>query len=323
MSDTMNVIATDGYGPLERLAHMSIALPDPGKGEVRVRVHASALNPADYKVITGTMKFLHARNRPLVVGYDFSGVIDSVGPEVTAFKVGQAVFGFLPYGPFNKQGAFAEALIARVDRIAEKPASVSHQQAAAVATAGVTALQSMRDLGQLRKGQHVAITGASGGVGLLSVAVAKRLGAQVTAIGSGEGLELAKQAGAERVIDRKSVPVPGSVQGKFDLVFDPSAAYRWSQWKRMLNPKGHFVTTLPSLNFMVDKLASLFASTGVHFVNVKCKPADLELLGRWLAEGLNVHVDHVVEVRDVAKSLARLHAGGVLGRVVVDVHGKF
>ena len=148
------------------------------------------------------------------------------------------------------------------------------------------------------------------------------LGAQVTAICSGRGLELAKEAGAQRVIDRKSVQVPGSVQGKFDLVFDPSAAYRWSQWKHALNPKGHFVTTLPSLNFMVDKLASLFASTGVHFVNVKCNPAHLELLGRWLAEGLNVHVDHVVEVRDVGKSLARLHAGGVVGRVVVDVHGK-
>ncbi|MBK9176438.1 MAG: NAD(P)-dependent alcohol dehydrogenase [Flavobacteriales bacterium] len=324
MSETMKVMATDGYGPIERLALMSIPLPDPGKGEVRVRVHASALNPADYKVITGSFKFLHARNRPLVIGYDFSGVIDKIGPEVTAFKVGQNVFGFLPYGPGNKQGAFAEALIARVDSIAEKPASVSHQQAAAVATPGITCLQSMRDLGKLRKGQRVAITGASGGVGLLAVAIAKRLGASVTAIGSGRGLELARLAGAEQLVDRTSAAVPGSVQGTFDVVFDPAAAYRWAQWKPLINRKGHYVTTLPSLGFAVDKLASLFGSTGVHFVNVKGnKPSDLELLGRWLSDGLNVHVDHVVEVRDVAKSLVRLQKGGVVGRIVVEVLGKF
>lgn len=323
MSDTMKAMATDGYGPIERLSLMNVPLPEPGKGEVRVRVHASALNPADYKVITGTMKFLHARNRPLVVGYDFSGVIDKVGPGVTSYRVGQAVFGFLPYGPFNKQGAFAEALIARADQIAEKPTAVSHHQAAAVATAGVTAIQSLRDLGKLRKGQHVAITGASGGVGLLAVAIAKRLGATVTAIGSGRGLQLAKDMGAEQLVDRTAVKVPASVNGKFDVVFDPAAAYRWATWKRSIDPKGHYVTTLPSMGFAADKLTSLFASSSVHFVNVKGVSADLELLGRWLAEGLLVQVDHVVDVRDVAKSIARLQKGGVVGRIVVDVLGKF
>lgn len=323
MSDMMNVMATDGYGAIERLSLMRIPLPEPGKGEVRVRVHASALNPADYKVITGSMKFLHARNRPLVVGYDFSGVIDKVGAEVTAFKVGQAVFGFLPYGPTNKQGAFAEALLARADRIAEKPASISHQQAAAVATSGATALQSLRDLGGLKNGQRVAITGASGGVGLLAVSIAKRLGASVAAIGSGRGLQLAGKAGAEQLIDRTSASIPGSVHGTFDVVFDPAAAYRWAQWKHALNRNGKFVSTLPSMNYLIDKMASLFSSTSVHFVGVKCEPADLELLGRWMTNGLEVHIDHVVDVSDVSQSIIRLQKGGVVGRIVVDVHDKF
>ena len=319
----MKAMAADGYGPLDRLRPISIPLPVPGKGEVRVRVHASALNPADYKVLLGTLKFLHARNRPLVVGYDFSGVIDAVGPGVTTFTVGQGVFGFLPYSPGNKQGAFAEALIARVDRITAKPASVSHQQAAAIATPGATCIQAMRELGKLRKGQHVAITGASGGVGLLAVAIAKRLGASVTAIGSGPGLQLAKAAGADHVIDRKVNAVPGSLKGSFDLVFDPAAVHRWAHWKRLIKPKGHFVTTLPSMGFLADKLTSLASSHGVHWVNVKADAAHLELLGQWLADGLVVHVDHVVEVRNVASSLERLHRGGVLGRIVVDVPGKF
>ncbi|MBK9759474.1 MAG: alcohol dehydrogenase catalytic domain-containing protein [Flavobacteriales bacterium] len=96
MSETMKVMATDGYGPIERLSLMSIPLPEPGKSEVRVRVHASAINPADFKVITGSMKFLHARNRPLVVGYDFSGVIDKVGPEVTSSSWARPCSVFYP-----------------------------------------------------------------------------------------------------------------------------------------------------------------------------------------------------------------------------------
>jgi NADPH:quinone reductase-like Zn-dependent oxidoreductase len=89
----------------------SKALPTPGPGEVRVRVAASALNPADYKVVLGTLKFLHTRNRPLIVGYDFSGTVEAVGPSVTDVSVGDDVFGFLPYGPGNKRGAFAESLM--------------------------------------------------------------------------------------------------------------------------------------------------------------------------------------------------------------------
>src|SRR5882672_534935 len=118
----MKAIAAPGYGPLERLAQIDAAVPTPGRGEVRVRVVASALNPADYKVLLGTLKFLHARNFPLVVGYDFSGTVDAVGPSVDEFSVGDDVFGFLPYGPFNKRGAFAESLIAKCDEIARKPA---------------------------------------------------------------------------------------------------------------------------------------------------------------------------------------------------------
>src|SRR3954471_13052142 len=105
----MKAIAVSAYGPLERLARIEAPLPEPGRGEVRVRVVASALNPADYKVVLGTLKFLHARNWPLIVGYDFSGTIEALGAGVSGFSPGDGVFGFLPYGPGNKRGAFAES----------------------------------------------------------------------------------------------------------------------------------------------------------------------------------------------------------------------
>jgi len=131
MTSTMRAIGLARYGSLDHLSPITVPLPEPGRGEIRVRVHAAAVNPADYKVCLGEVKLLHARNFPMVLGYDYSGVVDLVGAGTTDFKVGDAVFGFLPYSPFNKRGAFAELLIATAAEAALKPESVSHAQAAA------------------------------------------------------------------------------------------------------------------------------------------------------------------------------------------------
>ena len=302
----MKAIAAPGYGPLESLALVDVPLPTPGRGEVRVRVVASALNPADHKVILGTLKFLHARNRPLIVGYDFSGTVDAVGP-FSSISVGDEVFGFLPYGPGNRRGAFAEALIAKCDEVALKPAGVSHERAAAAATTGLTAIESLRDLGRLpERDGRVLVTGVSGGVGSIAVGIAKKLNATVTAVGSGPGLELARRLGASDVLDRTKEPLPGNLHEAFDVVFDAAAAYRWRQWRGALKRGGAFVTTLPSLAFAIDKVHSLFTRTRVQFVNVKSRPANLRLLASWLDEGLEVPLASTIPVRDVAKGLQQL-----------------
>jgi NADPH:quinone reductase-like Zn-dependent oxidoreductase len=318
----MKALAAATYGPLDSLAVIEAPAPTPGAGEVRVRVIASALNPADYKVILGTLKFLHARNRPLVVGYDFSGTVDAIGPAVTGVSVGDDVFGFLPYGPGNTRGAFAESLLARTDEVAPKPPGVSHELAAAAATTGLTAIQSIRDLGRLSSaGGQVLVTGVSGGVGSISIGVAKRLNATVTAVGSGAGLDLARRLGATEVLDRTAHALPGDIHDRFDVVFDASAAYRWRHWRGALKAGGAFVSTLPSLNFAVDKVHSLFTSTRVHFANVKSRPADLALLATWLEAGLEVPLASTIPVREVGAGLARLQKSG--GRIAVRVADGF
>ena len=320
----MKVLAASSYGPVEQLKTFQFPIREPGMGEVRVRVAASALNPADYKVIEGSAKFLHGGNLPLAVGYDFSGTVEALGAQAGPFKIGDEVFGFLYYGMKNRQGAFAETLIAKAGEIALKPAAVSHHQVAAAATPGLTALQSLRDLGRLPgQGARVLITGVSGGVGSIGISVAKRLGASVTAIGAGGGLALAKKLGAETVIDRKTQDVYSQVKGLFDVIFDAAAAYRWSDWSASLKPDGVYITTLPSLDFLVDKIHSLLSPSTAKFVMVKSKAADLQLLGEWLADGLEVKVDSVIAVKDVAQNLARLRKGEVVGRVVVDIPGQF
>ncbi|MBL6750435.1 MAG: NADP-dependent oxidoreductase, partial [Nevskia sp.] len=324
MPETIRTIALPAYGSLDRFAPMAMPLPEPGNGEVRVRVQASALNPADYKVALGTVKFLHARNFPMVLGYDFSGVVDAVGADCAGFKPGDSVFGFLPYSPSNRRGAFAEALLARADGIALKPSGVPHAQAAAAATPGLTALQALRDVGRLpAAGGRVLVTGVSGGVGQMGVAIAQRLGATVEAVGSGRGLDIARSLGAARIVDRKAGRPSEVAQGPFDVVFDAAAAYRWRQWKGSIRDGGAYVCTLPSLAFVVDKLASVAAASRVGFVNVKSRPDDLQRLGAWLAGGLTVPVDSTIPVRDIGRGLAGFMQGGTVGRIVVDVAGGF
>jgi NADPH:quinone reductase-like Zn-dependent oxidoreductase len=315
----MRALAIDRYGELNRLKIIEMPLPEPGKGELRVRVRASALNPADFKTALGQVKILHARNFPMVLGYDFSGTVDAIGPEVEPITPGTEVFGFLPYSFLNRRGTFAEAVVARADRVAVKPAGVSHNQAAAAATTGVTSIQALRDLGRLSAGMRVLITGVSGGVGSLGIGIAKRLGGVVTAVGSGRGLQFGREMGADEIIDRTQVDITTKSIGPFDVVYDAAAAYRWRQWRTRLKPDGTFITTLPSLAFIADKLTSLVAGPRCKVVAVKSKTADLRLLGEWLSEGLNVPIDRTISLAEVPQNLERYMRGEVAGRVVVQI----
>jgi NADPH:quinone reductase-like Zn-dependent oxidoreductase len=320
----MHAICLTKYGSIENFASVDLPTPEPKRGQIRVRVHASAVGPADFKVATGLVTFLHGRKFPMILGYDFSGVVDAVGYGQTRWKIGDSVFGFLPYGPGNNQGAFAEFLVTPENQVARKPFSVSHEQAAASATAAVTALQGIRDQGKLPEvNAHVLITGVSGAVGSTGILVAKKLGAQVTAVGSQRGLELAKRLGADVIIDRKGGDIVEKANGSYDVVFDAAAAYRWSLWKTRLKAGGAFVTTLPSIAYAADKLASLFSSSSAQFVMVIAREKDLELLAKWLGEGFEVPIDSTLPVREVAKGLLRYKGGDFLGRIAVDVKNGF
>jgi NADPH:quinone reductase-like Zn-dependent oxidoreductase len=316
----MRGMALQKYGSFANFQLTNLPDPVAGNGEVLVRVHAASLNPADYKVALGIFKLLHARNFPMILGYDFSGVVEAVGSECGTFKVGDAVFGFLPYSFSNRRGSFAELVVARADEIALKPERLSHIDAAAAATSGITALQSLRDLGKVTKGQRVLITGVSGGVGSMAVCVAQQLGAQVVAIGSGSGLELAKKLGAVQTIDRSNKDLFANDIGAFDVVFDCAAAYSWSMFKSKLKPGGTYVTLLPSLSFMKDKVLSLFAKSRARFLSgCKSRGADLKILADMLESGMPVTLDSTIPIHDIAKGLEKLQSGKVLGKIAVKV----
>ena len=188
----MKAIIFDHYGPPEELKLGEVPTPTPKPNEVLLRVRASSVNAADWHVMRANpflARLMCGLFKPKCerLGADVAGVVEGVGQAVTRFKAGDEVFGSLP---LNSWGGFAEQACAREDLLVSKPANVTFDEAAAVPLAGQTALQALRDVGELQPGQKILVNGASGGVGTFAVQVAKAMGAEVTAVCSRGKLDL-------------------------------------------------------------------------------------------------------------------------------------
>lgn len=309
---------------LDQLAVTELATPSAKPGEVLVRVVAAAVNPADLKVVRNELsgRVLHARTKPLVVGFDFSGVVEACGSGVDDLGAGDEVFGFLPYSGSNRQGSFAERVAVPRGTVARKPAAVTHAIAAAAATPGASALQALRDKGSLKTGGRVLVIGAAGGVGSLAVGIAKRLGAKVTGVCSTSSVELVRQLGADEVIDRR-ITDPYTLAGPFDVIFDTSATYSYARMRGQLTPAGAFVTTLPSARWFAGKLLTALSRRSCHMFIVRSTTADLEQVATWLADGMRVPIDATFPVHAVGKALTKLASGEARGRISIEVDGHW
>ncbi|MFT7623390.1 MAG: NADPH:quinone reductase-like Zn-dependent oxidoreductase [Myxococcota bacterium] len=297
-----------------------VPIPAPGRGEIRVKVVASAVNAGEEKVISGDFvgRFLHVRTSPLVLGWDVSGTVEALGEGVTDLAVGADVWGHLAYSMTQRQGAFAEYVTVPRDSMAAKPNGVSHDVAAAAATVAMTALQSIRDEGRLAKGGTVMIVGAGGGVGAVAVGIAKRLGAHVTGVCSTRDVARVETLGADVVLDRKKTdPLEG--EALYDVIFDTPNVHSFGRCARLLRPGGAYVTTLPDGSLATGTLHALFTSKRCRFVQVASKRADLELVGGWLDDGLEVPIDSRHDVANLGAALERQTNRERVGRVVVNV----
>jgi len=202
----MKAIVQDEYGSADVLRLEDVETPVAGRGEVLIRVIAASAFIGDWHVITGTpyaIRLVSGLGKPKqrVRGQDVAGVIEAVGGEVTAFRLGDEVFGV-------GNGTFAEYATARPDRIAPKPVNLGFEEAATVPTTGCTALQGIRDVGKVRSGQSVLVIGAAGGVGSFAVQIAKAFGAHVTAVCSTSKVELVRSIGADEVIEGETESEP-------------------------------------------------------------------------------------------------------------------
>ena len=303
---------------------VEVSEPVAGPGQVLVRVAWSAVNPADLKVASGQFvgRFLHARVSPLVLGWDFAGTVEACGGGVVDLQVGDEVYGHLAYAASTRQGAFAERVAVDRTTVAKRPAGMAADVAAAAATPGLTALQSLRNLGRLPRGGRVLLIGAAGGVGSLAIGIAKRLGGKVTAVCSTYAVDFVSGLGADEVVDRRQQD-PLQIPGPFDVVFDAASAHSFASCRRLLTPSGAYVRTLPDLNVGLGKLATLFSSQRCEFVTVRSVARDLELLASWITAGMQVPIDARFPVRELARGLERCQKGEARGRVAIQVEGGF
>jgi len=212
-TQTMQAVQVHRYGGPEQLKLEEKPRPQPQTGEVLVRVYAAGVNPIDWKIRQGLMKESRPVTFPFTPGIEVAGVVEDVGPTVTAFEIGQAVFGQIA------EGAYAEYITESVEALALKPETLSFAEAATVPVGATTAWRTLFDHGDLVSGQRVLIQGAAGGVGLFAVQLAKWKGAQVISTASTANLDFVRGLGADTVVDYTTTPVESVVQ-EVDLVLD-------------------------------------------------------------------------------------------------------
>jgi NADPH:quinone reductase-like Zn-dependent oxidoreductase len=321
----MKAIVHRCYGAPDVVRYEDIAKPTPADDELLVRVHAASVNPLDWHYLEGTPYMVRldagiGKPENPRLGVDFSGTVEAVGKSVTRFKPGDEVFG-------GKFGALADYVAVREERaVALKPANVSHQQAAAIAIAAITALQGLRDKGHIRAGETVLINGASGGVGTFAVQIAKSFGTNVTGVCSTKNVELVRSLGADQVIDYTHEDITKGTQ-RYDLILDNVATHSLLEYKRILNPNGVYVmvgSTDPGHWFgwlwkpLQAWIISPFSSQKFGMILAELNKEDLGTLASLMQSGkVTPVIDRTYKLGDAAEALRYLEKGHARGKVVV------
>jgi NADPH:quinone reductase-like Zn-dependent oxidoreductase len=324
----MRAIRFDRYGaPPEVLRLEEVDAPDPGEGEVLLRVHAASANPVEWHVVRGEpflVRLIAGLRRPRdsKIGGDVAGVVETVGAGVTGLAPGDAVFG-------TADGSFAELACARVERLARKPQAITFEQAAGIPVAGCTALQALRDHGRLQPGQHVLVIGAAGGVGSFAVQIAKALGAEVTGVCSTANLDFVRALGADRVVDyTREEP-----SGPYDLVLQVAGDASVAQLRGLLTEQGTLVVVGsgtgrdgkggvlgPLTRMLVARFASRKKGRRVATFVAKIRTADLEALAALAADGrIQPAVERTYPLEQAAAALTEIESGHTRGKLVVTV----
>ena len=323
----MKAIVQDRYGSAEVLELAEIEPPAIGDGEVRVRVRAAGVDPGVWHLMTGlpylvrVMGFGFRAPKSRVRGSDLAGRVEAVGANVTRFQPGDEVFG-------TCDGSFAELAAAKEDNLALKPANLGFEQAAAVPTSGITALQGLRDQGKVRAGQHVLIIGAAGGVGHFAVQLAKALGAEVTGVASTSKLELMRSIGADHVIDYTREDFTAG-DSRYDVILDTAGARPVFRLRRALTPRGTLVITgaeggnrwTGGIGRQIGAaMLSPFAHHNLRMYIAQPNQEDLQYLKELLETGtITPIIDRTYPLAEAADALRHLEHGHARGKIVLIV----
>ena len=330
----MKAVVINGYGDRNTLELIdSLAVPQPAPNQVLIKVAAAAINPLDWKIRRGDLRFIMPGRFPLVLGNDVSGTIEAVGADVREFAVGDDVFCMLDTSPkpssrgFARSGGYAEYAVTRADTLCLKPAGLPHVEAAAVPLAALTAYQALVKIARIKSGRQILINGASGGVGTFAVQMAKAWGAEVTAVCSGPNHDLVKNLGADQVLDYRKTDFIATGR-RYDVVFDVAANRSFREYRASLGQKGIFITTIPNLFSMTYRLVHPLMKAigrGEAFRHVWVKPSgkDLDAI-RQMIEGKSLRpvVGKVYPLEAVREAHAAGEGNTTFGKIVIHLQGQ-
>ncbi|MFF3695512.1 NADP-dependent oxidoreductase [Streptomyces sp. NPDC002221] len=308
----MRAIVQQTFGGPEVLTLAEVERPTPLPTEILVRVKAIGVNPVEAIIRGGAFPMLG--EPPFVLGWDVSGVVEHVVPGTSRFQEGDEVFG-MPLFP-RAAGAYAEFVAAPSRHFAHKPASLSHAQAAAVPLAGLTAWQSLVEVGQVGPGQRVLIHAGGGGVGHLAIQIAKARGAHVITTASAAKHAFLRGLGADEVIDYRTADFAEAV-GDVDTVLELIGGDYADRSLRTLRPGGLLVTAVARAD---AELAARTRAAGFRFAGVSVEPdhGGLEALADLVEKGqLRPHVDRTLPLEEAAAAHELIEAGHVTGKLIL------
>lgn len=321
----MKAVLYENYGiPEVALQYKETAKPAPKDQQVLVKVHAASVNAMEWRIFTLPSLLVRvlgggwSKPKDTGIGTDVAGVVEAVGENVTCFKPGDEVFG-------GADGSFAEYALARGTNLTLKPANRSFAEAAALPVAGLTALQAIRHAGGIRAGQQVLIQGASGGIGMYAVQLAKASGAEVTAVCSARNLDLARSWGADHVIDyaREDFTRRGR---QYDVILGMNGYHSLWAYRRALKPQGVYVCAGGDMRqiFQARLFAKWFSQKGGRTLGnmgvAKFNQDDLAYLGELLKDGaLAPFIDRRYPLHETAKAIRHVMDHHAQGKVIIEI----
>lgn len=322
----MQAIVCTKYGGPDLLLLQEVEKPVPKENEVLVKIHASSVNYGNLVLLKGEpflarIAFGLFKPKYPIPGGDVAGQVESLGNNVKQFQLGDEVFGDLSiYG----WGGFAEYVCVPEGALALKPKNVSYEEAAAVPMAGVTALQALKNKGNIQPGQKVLIYGASGGVGTFAVQIAKAFGAEVTGVCSTRNVEILRSIGADHTIDYQKESLSNRLE-KYDLILGVNGKQPLSVYKKALNPKGTFLHVGGSGEQLLQTMiqgpwTSMTGSKKVGNMLQKANQKDLIYMRELLEAGsVKPVIDRKFRLKEIDKAFNYFAEGHAQGKVVITV----
>ncbi len=304
--------------------------PNVQENQVVIRVHAAGVNPLDWHTRRGELQLIRGKKFPMILGNDVAGVVVQRGRKVTQFQEGDQVYGMidpnssLSWTKFTQCGAYAELAVTREETLARKPDSLSYEEAAAIPLACLTAYQALLRKARLQPGDTILINGASGGVGVFAVQLAKAWGATVTAVCSESNRELVAQLGADTIINYQKEHIT-DLQEQFDCIYDVAVTTSFSQCRHLLTERGVFISNLVNpFNLASSWLFPVLRVVGCRkyntFAFVVPSGADLQAISLMIQEQrLRPIIDTVYALHEIREAHKYSESGHVRGKIVVNI----